>query len=137
MKLYQPVKDREPFFTGWDTKEATFDSGCPHCKARVRIEFKEMLDAAWGWKDKMDEGLKKALAEIFGINLANNSIGMGMPGVVARSCSECGRSSYFYFHFRETSNSVYSISLRAAATDEPNQAEQDGAGQPATRSESK
>lgn len=127
MILYQPVKDRAPFFTGCNTKEAAFGSRCPHCKAQIGIEFKEMLDAAWGWKDKMDEDLKTPLAEIFGINLSNNSIGMGMPGVVTHSCVDCGMASYFYFHFRETSNSVYSISLRAAATDEPTQAEQGSA----------
>ncbi|MDA0767947.1 MAG: hypothetical protein O3A92_14140 [Verrucomicrobia bacterium] len=132
MKLYLPVIDREPFFTGWHTKEALFDSGCPHCGTQIRIEFKEMLYAAWGWKDEMQEGLKKKLAEIFGINLSNNSIGLGMPSVVARSCTECGKSSYFYFHFRETSNSVYSISLRGGATDEPKQAEEGSGGQAST-----
>lgn len=137
MILHEPIRDREPFFTGWETDQATYETACPHCRERISVVFKEMLTAAWGWKDKMEQELKESLAEIFRINLADNSIGMGMPGVVARSCSECGKSSYFYFHFRETSNSVYSISLRAAATDEPTQAEQDGAGQPATRPESK
>jgi len=118
MNLYLPIKDREPFFQGWDTNEASFDSGCPHCKARLRIEFKDMLDAAWGWSDRMEEPLRGELADVFGIDISNRSIGDGMPGVVAKFCPDCRMSSYFYFSFQETSNSVYRISLRAAATDE-------------------
>jgi hypothetical protein len=129
MILYQPIKERLPFFQGWDTKSAVFDTGCPHCKERLQVKFKEMLDAAWGWQDRMDEELRDPLAKIFEINLSNRSIAMGMPGVVSRTCTSCHISSYFYFHFNETSNSVYSISLRAAATEEPNpKAEQGGDG---------
>jgi hypothetical protein len=124
MILCQPIKERLPFFQGWDTESAVFDTGCPHCKERLQVKFKEMLDAAWGWKDRMDEQLRDPLAKIFEINLSNRSIAMGMPGVVVRTCPNCQKSSYFYFHFNETSNSVYSISLRAAATEEPNQAKQ-------------
>jgi hypothetical protein len=118
MKLFQPIKEREPFFTGWETKLAVFDTGCPHCKSRLEVKFKEMLDAAWGWSDRMDSSLRDPLAKIFGIDVSNRSIGNGMPGVVVRECPQCRTCSYFYFHFRETSNSVYSISLRAAATEE-------------------
>lgn len=122
MILFQPIKDRLPFFQGWDTESAVFDTGCPHCKERLQVKFKEMLDAAWGWQDRMDEQLRESLATIFEINLSNRSIAMGMPGVVSLTCPNCHKSSYFYFHFNETSNAVYSILLRAAATEEPTQA---------------
>ena len=118
MKLYQQIKDRQPFFTGWDTKSAVFDSGCPHCAAKLQVKFKEMLDAAWGWQDRIDQRVRESLAEVFGINLSNRSIGSGMPGVVVKTCQDCGAKAYFFFNFLETSNSVYSISLRAAAINE-------------------
>lgn len=136
MILYEPIKDREPFFTGWDTNEATYEKRCPHCRERISVVFKEMLDAAWGWRDRMDPSLRDLLAKVFGIDLTNRSIGSGMPGVVAKKCESCGASSYFYFSFLEISNSVYRISLRAAATDEPNETEQGGGGQADTRAES-
>lgn len=119
MQLYEVVKDREPFFTGWETESAIFDTRCPHCKANIQIKFKEMLDAAWGWQDRLNPRLLKPLASVFNINLSNRSIVNGMPGVVASECLDCGICSFFYFNFRETSHSVYSISLRGAATEKP------------------
>ena len=118
MILTQPIKSREPFFTGWDTDSAVYDSGCPHCKVRLQITFKEMLNAAWGKQDRLDELCVENLAKLFDISLSNISMDKGMPFVVARTCKNCNKISFFHFDFRETSNSVYSISLRAAAVEE-------------------
>ena len=116
MQLFEPIKNRKPFFTGSETETAHFDSGCPHCETTLKVTFKEMLQAAWSGQEQIEERYRDSVANLFHINVKNLSIHQGMPGVVSRICDGCERQLFFHFHFWETSNSVYSISLRGAAT---------------------
>jgi sarcosine oxidase delta subunit len=126
MKLIQPLKERPSFFDGWETEKATYTFECPHCGSEEKIEFKEMLEAAWGWQERATEKKRKELAEVFKINLSDRNIGHGMKSVVESICSKCARPTYTFFWFQEYRHSCYDISLRASAIENT---EQGGGGQ--------
>tara|TARA_B110000003_G_C16560758_1_gene500319 strand:- start:170 stop:556 length:387 start_codon:yes stop_codon:yes gene_type:complete len=126
MKIILPVKERKSYFNGWETEKATYEFECPQCSAKKKIEFKEILDAAWGWHERTKEPKRSLLAKTFGIDLTDRSIRNGMHAVVTTSCSECGIDIYTFFWFQEYRHSCYDISVRALAT---NRAEPVASGQ--------
>lgn len=115
MKLLEPVKTRKPFFDGWETDKVKFTFTCSSCGTNASIDFKNILDAAWSWKDKTEAPIKNELAELFGIALTNKSIGNGMDAVVSSKCLNCRQITYTYFWFHEYRNSCYKIALRGSA----------------------
>jgi hypothetical protein len=74
-----------------------------------------MLDAAWSWREKMKEEDRVAVAQLFGIDLANRSIADGMDAVVEKVCAPCGSHNLLHFRFHEYRHSCYEISTRAIA----------------------
>ncbi|MFO8009652.1 MAG: hypothetical protein R6U89_02455 [Dehalococcoidia bacterium] len=115
MKIIEQVKEREPFFDGWETEKVGFTFRCDHCRTSCIISFKEILDAAWGWKESMAVDQKKAVALAFGIDLDNRNIGNGMNAVVTKVCANCKKTFYVFFWFHEYRHSCYQISLRGLA----------------------
>jgi hypothetical protein len=113
MIIIEPVKERPAFFNGWETDKAFFDLICSQCKQPARICFKEMLDAAWGWKERMELTERQAVADAFGIDLGNKSIGNGMTAIVTKTCDGCGATHHAFMCFHEYRHSCYDISLRA------------------------
>ena len=118
MRIVEPLKEREPFFEGWQTDEGSFTYPCPGCALDQTIGFTEILKAAWGWRERTGEPLRSELAKQFRINLSDRSIGNGMDAVVDRACPQCAANVFVCFSFLETSNSVYRISLSAIAENE-------------------
>ena len=115
MRLIEQVRQRPSFLDGWETDKATFAFRCPHCEEAMSVTFKEMLDAAWGWKDGTAPLLRERLGATFAINLNNRSIGSGMAAVVSKACAKCRTDYHFYFWLDEYRNSCYAIGLRAIA----------------------
>ena len=116
MKLITPSQVRRPFFDGWETDRATYRFPCDSCGSDIAVTFTEMLQAAWGWKDKTAEPERTTLAAIFHIDLARRSIADGMDAVVRSSCPNCGAVYFSHFWFHEYRHSAYQISLRAIAS---------------------
>ena len=115
MKIIEPIKERPAFFNGWETDKAVCDLICSQCNQQARITFKEMLDAAWRWKERMEITERTAVADAFGIDLRNKSIGTGMTAIVTKTCTGCGATHYAFLWFHEYRHSCYDISLRASA----------------------
>lgn len=115
MKIVEPVKERPSFFNGWETEAATYSVSCSRCGKPIPTVFKEMLDGAWGWKERLPPGERQDVADTFGINLSNRSIGNGMSAIVKKKCESCGTTHYIYFWFHEYRHSCYDISLRGLA----------------------
>ena len=126
MKLIQPLKERTSFFDGAETANATYWFECPHCGSEEKIEFKDMLEAAWGWEEMMPKKKQIELAKVFQIDLSDRSIRHGMKSVVESICSTCENPTYTFFWFQEYRHSCYEISLRASAIENT---EQGGGGQ--------
>lgn len=116
LRTIEKVDIRVPFFSGWDTTKANYVYNCPHCKNELHIAFSAMLNAAWGWKEDDTIQPKYQIANHFGINLENKSIGTGMDAVVLCICSHCQERSIIDFWFNEYRNSCYEISLKGMAT---------------------
>lgn len=115
MKIVDPVKTREPFFDGWETEKVKHRFACASCGARECINFKPILDAAWGWKERTESPIKIKLAELFSIDLKNKYIGNGMDAVVTTKCSHCEEITYTYFWFNEYRHSCYQITYLGSA----------------------
>jgi hypothetical protein len=115
MKIVEPVQERHAFFNGWETEGAFYDHVCNQCHTKNRIVFKDILDAAWGWREKTNPKHRKMIADIFKIDLANRSIGSGMDAIVTKKCNECDATYYVFFWFYEYRHSCYDISLRGIA----------------------
>ena len=118
MTTIQPVKTRKPFFDGWETDKVHYTFSCYSCGTDATIGFKDMLHAAWGWKENTEPELRASLATHFGIDLTNKYIGEGMNAVVISQCSKCSRRTFIYFWFHEYRNSCYQISLRGLSSDD-------------------
>ncbi len=117
MKLITPSKTRRPFFDGWETDNATYRFSCDSCRSDILVTFSEMLQSAWGWKEKTAKSDRMTLAAIFHIDLARRSIADGMDAVIRSSCPSCGAVYFSHFWFHEYRHSAYQISLRAIAFD--------------------
>jgi len=115
MTVIEPVANRAPFFDGGETNNVKYVFSCPSCGTESIVVFKDMLQAAWGWREKTERNLRLSIACHFGINLNNNSIGSGMDAVVVSQCSKCSEQTFIYFWFHEYRNSCYRISLRGLA----------------------
>jgi len=116
MKLIVPPQVRPPFFDGWETERATYRFACDACNSDIRVTFPELLQAAWGWKDKTAEPERTTIAATFHIDLTRRSIADGMDAVVRSSCPNCGAVYFSHFWFHEYRHSAYQISLRAIAS---------------------
>ena len=115
MKIIEPIMERPSFFNGWETDKAFYDLICSQCNQPSRITFKEMLDAAWGWIERMEITERTSVADAFGIDLQNKYIGNGMTAIVTKICASCGATHYVFLWFDEYRHSCYDISLRAIA----------------------
>ena len=115
MKIIESIKERKSFFNGWETENAFYDLICSQCKQPARITFKEMLDAAWGWIERMEITERTSVSAAFGIDIRNKSIRDGMTAIVTKTCSGCGATHYAFLWFNEYRHSCYDISLRAIA----------------------
>ena len=118
MRIIESVKEREPFFDGWETDKAVFNYSCDQCKASIVISFKDMLNAAWGWIEKTKEDQKTAIAAAFGIDLEDKFIGNGMSSVVTKVCPKCNQTHHIFFWFHEYRNSCYRIVFKGLAVED-------------------
>jgi hypothetical protein len=118
MRTIEPVREREPFFDSWETKKFHYAFSCSSCGTEAAIEFDEILESAWGWKENTEQHLKWAIASHFGIDLTNKYIDLGMDAVVVWQCAKCSHKTFVYFWFHEYRNSCYQISLRGLSSDE-------------------
>ena len=117
METLEETRRRRPFFDGADTERASYDLRCDKCDAIINVRFKQMLDAAWGWREKTNSSLASRIAKQFRIDLENKSIRGGMDAVVSCRCPNCGRKLFGCFWFHEYRHSCYAISLRGVAAD--------------------
>ena len=117
METLEETQKRRPFFDGADTERATYSLRCDQCGTTIKVRFKQMLDAAWGWRDRTDPDLASRIAKQFRIDLKNTSIRGGMDAVVSCKCPNCGRKLYGYFWFPEYRHSCYEISMYGIAAD--------------------
>jgi hypothetical protein len=90
IKIIETIKKRKAFFDGWETSKASYTISCAQCRTENVIVFKEILDAAWSWKETTENKEKHAIAGTFGIDLDNKWIGDGMDAVVTKICAGCG-----------------------------------------------
>ena len=111
MKIIEPTKDRSSFFNGSETIKVKYKFVCSQCRKKSIINFKQILDAAWGWVDKFESEELNKIADTFDINLNNRSIADGMTAIIKHHCA-CGAEHYIYFWFDEYRNSCYDISLK-------------------------
>jgi len=118
MTTIEPVKMRKPFFDGWETDKVRYAFSCYSCGTEATIGFKNILEAAWGWKEKTELQLRSSVASHFGIDLGNKFIGDGMDAVVISQCSKCSRRTFVYFWFHEYRHSCYQISLRGLSSND-------------------
>ena len=54
METLEETRKRRPFFDGADTERASYSLRCDQCGTTIKVRFKQMLDAAWGWRDRTD-----------------------------------------------------------------------------------
>ena len=119
MVLFKQPQERKPFFVGTFAETNSYFIDCPHCTSNQEVKFKEILMATWSNQERLAEPEFTLCTRIFGISTEGLGADKGLPGVVGHTCSRCPSRLFFQFNIRETADSRYSISLRAAASADP------------------
>jgi hypothetical protein len=111
----KPSAIRPPFFTGWDTSQASYTTSCPNCRARLAIPFSALLRGAWGWEERFTPDDVAAIRQFFGLGTSSLALPGGWPSISECQCKTCDTKFVFYADFDEPRHSVYSIVAQGLA----------------------
>ena len=111
----RPSTLRQPFFDGSDTAEVRYWFRCESCGTRMSVSFAQMLQGAWGWKERFSVDEIARITELFALGEGCKALSGGWPSISEVACASCDGRHIFYADFHEYRHSTYRIVAQGVA----------------------
>ena len=103
----KPSYTRKPYNDGVTGEKYSFK--CPSCLVSNEIEFGNLLQSAWNWKDTFSKLEIIEIEKLFDIGGSGRSHDGGWPAINIVTCKECNEQYLSYVGVNEYSNSAYRL----------------------------
>lgn len=118
-KLFEPSYSRQADFHSLDATPANYKFNCADCSNAILFPFTEAITECWRWEEEFDDQTLSAIKMYFDMNIVGKSPDGGWPSVFEVSCNACQSRYLIYSSVKETSNSVFYVTVQSIAEISP------------------